>query len=286
MLKTFKQLLTAKTLDEQIAVLRELNETPLTGESLAKTVNFIYSFLPERPEKHVKALDLVGTGGDVKGTFNISTITALYLAKQGIPIAKSGSVATSSRSGSMDCLLALGIQPAKDLQTAKHELTQNGQTFLSARDFYPQFAHTREARLALRDTGERTIMNVLGPLLNPLNPRYQVIGTYSVDLLQPMAEAMHLLGRQGFVVTSEGTDELTLSPDHHILEVGNQGIQALKLDLPSLGFHYAGIETLQGGSPDENAALARAMLAGEVSGPKHDVVALNAMLGERAYYGT
>ena len=86
MLKTFKQLLAAETLAQQIALFRELNAIPLTGESLTEMVKFIYGFLPEYPEKHIKALDLVGTGGDIKGTFNISTITALYLAKQGIPI--------------------------------------------------------------------------------------------------------------------------------------------------------------------------------------------------------
>jgi anthranilate phosphoribosyltransferase len=145
------------------------------------------------------------------------------------------------------------------------------------------FGKFHEARLALKNKGERTIINLLGPLLNPLNPRYQVIGVYDPILLKPMAEALHLLGREGFVVTSEGTDELTLNKDHQILKVRDSSIQEIKLDLPTLGFQYASISELKGGSPEDNAKITQDILQGHLAGPKRDVVLLNALLGERAY---
>lgn len=287
MLVLLQQLCTADlSVDEQIALFRKLNQLPLTGRSLAAAVDYFYGFLPKRNATPIDALDLVGTGGDKAGTFNISTTTALLLAERGIPIAKHGSVSVSSRSGSIDCLQALGISCAQDFPSAMQELQESGQTFLFARDFYPILGRFREARLALRETGERTLINLLGPLLNPLNPRYQVLGVYAPHLLMPMAEAMQILGREGFVVHSEGTDELTLSAEHQVLEVRSSGIQPRQFDLKALGFEYADIATLKGGSPTENAAITRAILDGSLTGPKRDVVLLNARLGEWAYYGS
>ena len=271
------------SLDEQIILFRKINALPLSGKVLAEAVHYFYGFLPEENKIHVQALDIVGTGGDRQETFNISTTTALYLAKKGIPIIKNGSIAVSSASGSVDCLKALGIACASDFKTARQEFETRGYTFLFVRDFYPVWAKFREARLIMRKSGERTIANLIGPLLNPFNPRYQVLGVYDEKLLQPMAEAMQALGREGFVVTSEGTDELSLSPDHHILEVRDSGISARHLDLPSLGFAYADIRELKGGSPEENAAITRGILEGSLTGPKRDVVLLNALLGEMAY---
>lgn len=268
---------------EQVTLFRQINAHPLKGKILAESAAYFYRFLPQSNESPIKALDLVGTGGDGQGTFNISTTTALYLAQKGIPIAKHGSVSVSSQSGSVDCLHSLGIECAHDYSTAMQELKNGGQTFMFARDFYPVLGKFREARLALRDSGEKTIINLLGPLLNPLNPRYQVIGVYDRALLQPMAEAMQLLGREGFVVTSERTDELTLNPDHRILEVRDSGIHFKMFDLPALGFPYANINELKGGNPNENAAITRGILDGSITGPKRDVILANALLGKMAY---
>ncbi len=270
------------SIDEQIAIFQEINGMPITGEALAQAVRYFYGTLLNQPQP-ANALDIVGTGGDGQDTFNISTTTALYLAYKGIPIIKNGSIAVSSRSGSVECLQALGIACAANFDIARQEFSERGYTFLFVRDFYLVWAKFREARLKMRASGEKTIANLIGPLLNPFNPRYQILGVYDQKLLQPMAEAMQLLGRQGFVVTSEGTDELTLSPDHHILEVRPHSIKRKVLDLPALGFAYAPITELKGGDPTENAAIARGIIDGSLQGPKRDVVLLNALLGEMAY---
>ncbi len=284
MLAYFQRVCTEKlSLDAQLSLFREINQLPLKGADLAETVRYMQGFLQERNRAPIQALNLVGTGGDGVGTFNISTTAALLLARKGIPIAKHGSVSVSSRSGSVDCLHALGISCAADFATAMRELRETGATFLFVRDFYPILANFHEARLMLKNAGEKTLINLLGPLLNPLYPRYQVTGVYAESLLEPMAEAMHKLGYEGFVVTSEGTDELTLSPDHQVLEVRDSGITTRQFDLEAMGFEYASIHELAGGSPLENAATTRGILDGSVAGPKAEVVRLNALLGELAY---
>jgi anthranilate phosphoribosyltransferase len=229
-----------------------------------------------RVEAPAGTIDLVGTGGDGSGTFNISTAAALVVAAAGVPVAKHGNRAITSRSGSADVLDALGIRIDHDAATAAEALRRDGFAFLFAPSFHPAMRHAGPTR---REIGVRTSFNLLGPLTNPAGATRQVLGVGDDAAAPRLAEVARRLGTERtLVVHGARVDELPLDGTGVILDVTPDGIDRRTIDaagLAALGLATAGNEALAGGTPDHNAALVEAVLNG-AGGPHRDVVLLNA----------
>jgi len=225
------------------------------------------------PLDGLEALDVVGTGGDGKGTFNVSTASAFVAAAAGIPVAKHGNRAASSRSGSADVLEALGVPIELPPEAAARMVREVGFAFLFARLYHPAMKNVAPVRSELR---VRTVFNLLGPLTNPAQPTYFLLGVFDPDLLEPMARSLAALGvRRALVVHGDGADELVLG-ENEVVELSQGETRRYRFHVRELGLDPAPIEALKGGSPEENAELIRKILSGEEKGPKADAVALNA----------
>jgi anthranilate phosphoribosyltransferase len=221
-------------------------------------------------------IDLVGTGGDGSGTFNISTAASLVVAAAGVPVAKHGNRAITSRSGSADVLDALGVRIDHDAASAGEALRRDGFAFLFAPNFHPAMRHAGPTR---REIGVRTAFNLLGPLTNPAGATRQVLGVGDAVAAPRLAEVARRLGTQRtLVVHGAGVDELPLDGSGVVLDVTPDGIDRRTIDageLAALGLAKAPVAALAGGTPEENAALVEAVLGGE-AGPRREVVLLNA----------
>jgi anthranilate phosphoribosyltransferase len=221
-----------------------------------------------------RTVDTCGTGGDGAHTFNISTTAAFVVAAAGVPVAKHGNRAASSKSGSIDVLEALGVSVELDVEASGRVLTQIGIAPFFARIAHPAMRHVAPVRQAL---GIRTLMNCMGPLLNPLGVRRQVIGVYDRALVPTLAEALAQLGSERVLVVhgSDGLDEVTITGPTHAALLERGAVRELAIDPVALGVALAPGDALRGGDAAENAAIALAVLEGE-SGPRRDVVLLNA----------
>jgi anthranilate phosphoribosyltransferase len=219
-------------------------------------------------------VDTAGTGGDRTGSFNISTAAALVAAAAGAGVAKHGNRSVSSRSGSADVLEALGVPVELPHAAVASMIDELGFGFLYAPSHHPAMRHAGPIR---RELGLPTIMNLLGPLANPVAAPHQVVGVARPDLLEPMAEVLRLLGtRRALVVHGEGGfDEITPCGPALIAEATPGGVAFTTLDPADLGIGRAAPEALIGGDAADNAAIIRAVLAGE-PGPRRDAVLLNA----------
>ncbi|HEY9724710.1 MAG TPA: anthranilate phosphoribosyltransferase [Oscillatoriaceae cyanobacterium] len=219
-------------------------------------------------------IDTCGTGGDGGGTFNISTTTAFVVAACGGVVAKHGNHSNTSRSGSADVLAALGVRIDAGAAIAERCLREAGLGFLYAPQLHAAMRHAAGPR---KELGLRSIFNLLGPLSNPADARFQLLGVYEPSLVPRLLEALAQLGSQSAMVVhgSDGLDELTVCDSNHVGELRDGRLFTYTLDARDLGIARARPEDLRGGSPAENAAITRAILAGE-RGPKRDVVLLNA----------
>ncbi|MGB4788136.1 MAG: anthranilate phosphoribosyltransferase [Lentibacter algarum] len=221
------------------------------------------------------AMDIVGTGGDGKGTLNISTATAFVVAGAGVPVAKHGNRNLSSKSGAADALGELGINVMIGADVVEKALQSCGICFMMAPMHHPAMAHVGPARAEL---GTRTIFNILGPLTNPAGVKRQLTGAFSRDLIRPMAETLGQLGseRAWLVHGSDGTDELTITGVSWIAALNEDGtITEQELHPEEAGLPVHPFEDIIGGTPSENATAFRALLAGEASAYR-DAVLLNA----------
>jgi len=218
-------------------------------------------------------IDTCGTGGDRSGTFNISTTAALVVAAAGVPVAKHGNRAITSKSGSADVLEALGVRTDHDPASAAVALREIGFAFLFAPGFHPAMRHAGPTR---REIGVRTAFNLLGPLTNPAGATRQVVGVGDPAAAPRVAAVLRTLGTErSLVVHGAGLDELPLDGSGVIHDVTPAGVERRAIDPVALGLAPATIADLAGGSPAENAALVEAVLGGE-RGPRRDVVLLNA----------
>ncbi len=219
------------------------------------------------------AIDVVGTGGDGSGTFNISTTAALVAAAAGVPVAKHGNRAMTSRSGSADVLDALGVRIDHDAASAGAALREHGFAFLFAPNFHPAMRFAGPTR---REIGVRTAFNMIGPLTNPAGTRRQLLGIGDAAAAQRMAEVVARLGTdRTFVIHGDGVDELPLDGSGVAWIVAGESIERHVIDAAALGFKRAATSRLAGGSPEENARMTEAVLRGE-PGIRRDVVVLNA----------
>lgn len=224
----------------------------------------------EAPED---AIDIVGTGGDAAGTLNISTASALVVAACGVPVAKHGNRALSSRSGAADAMSALGVDIDVPIERLSGVLREAGMVFLMAPRHHSALRHAAGPRVEL---GTRTIFNLLGPLANPAHVKRQLTGAYAAQWLRPMAETLGRLGTErAWLVHGGGLDELTLAGESQVVELTDGGIREFTVAPEDAGLPRAPAEALKGGDPAENAEALIALLRG-APGPYRDVVLLNA----------
>lgn len=219
-------------------------------------------------------IDTCGTGGDGRGTFNISTAAAIVAAAAGATVAKHGNRAVSSRSGSSDLLVALGLPVEVAPEVSGRQLEQIGLAFLFAPAHHPA---TRAVVPVRRALGVRTIFNLLGPLTNPAAARRQLIGVYARDRVEPVARVLAALGCEHALVVhgDDGLDEITTTTITHVAEVQHGTVATYELAPESAGVRRTTPESLAGGSPEDNAARLLELLGGEM-GAIADIVALNA----------
>ncbi len=219
------------------------------------------------------AIDVCGTGGDGRGTFNISTAVALVVAAAGVPVAKHGNRAVSSSSGSSDVLEALGVPVQQTAEEAAAALRLHGFAFLFAPRFHPAMRHAAPIR---QELGVRTCFNLLGPLTNPARVSRQVVGVADPRVAGRLAHVLHELGTErAFVVHGDELDELPLDGSGVLYDVSPWGVRRRSVRATDVGLEAAPSEALSGGGPARNAQLIEAILAGG-DGPRRDVVLLNA----------
>ena len=247
------------------------------GESVAEIVaaaRALRARAEQTPPVDANAIDTCGTGGDGADTFNVSTAAAFVVAGAGVPVAKHGNRAASSRAGSADVLEALGVCVDLPVARAAEILREVGIGFFFARRAHPAMRHLAPVRAEL---GIRTLMNCLGPLLNPCGVRRQLVGVYAAELVLPLAEALAELGAEAALVVhgSDGLDEVTTSGTTSAARLAAGRIETLVIEPASLGIARAPREALRGGDAAENASIIREVLAG-TPGPRRDLVLVNA----------
>lgn len=260
------------------------------GETAGEIADFVTMFL----EKAVKpvfsdwsfdgpTIDVCGTGGDKLDLFNVSTTSMFVVAAAGATVIKHGNRGITSQSGGADVLEALGVDIELSSEEVGHKLKEAGVGFLFAPQYHPAFRAVVPVRKMLAEKGVRTIFNLMGPLLNPAQPECQLVGVYDENWCPVFAEILQRLGRDSAWVvngkTQEGkvVDEVSLMGPTRICKGGSfQGIEDEEISPEEFGFSLARVEQLSGGDARENAAILEAVLRGEETGPKAEMVALNA----------
>ena len=246
------------------------------GETAEEMAGFVDSMRAHATPLDVPegTIDTCGTGGDRAGTFNISTAAALVAAGAGIPVAKHGNRAASSRCGSADVLEALGVDITLGPDPVRACIDAAGMGFCFAPTFHPAMRHAGPAR---RELGVRTVSNVLGPLANPGRVRRQALGVGARGLAPLMVQVLKELGHERALVFygEDGIDELTTTGPSRVFELKAGSVTEYELEPQELGVPRSTLDDLRGGTPKENAELLRKVLDGE-RGPRRDVVLLNA----------
>ncbi|HOP10055.1 MAG TPA: anthranilate phosphoribosyltransferase [Oscillospiraceae bacterium] len=225
----------------------------------------------------LEVLDIVGTGGDGAHSFNISTVAAIVLAAGGVRVAKHGNRAASSKCGTADCLEALGVKIELSPEKCAELLKMTGICFLFAQKYHMSMKYVGPIR---RELGIRTVFNILGPLTNPASPTMQLLGVYDEALVEPLAKVMAQLGiKRGFVVhCRDRLDEMATCAPTVVCEIKDGYYKSFIIKPEDFGFVRCKKEDLLGGTPQENAQIALAILNGE-KGPKRDTVLMNAGAG-------
>jgi anthranilate phosphoribosyltransferase len=280
------EVFSGKATDAQIAAL--LVALHMKGETVEEIVGFAEAMraaaepLPPHDVSRLSVsstgrdalVDTCGTGGDARGTFNISTATAFVVAGAGVRVAKHGNRSLSSKCGSADVMEALGVKISLPTAALAKCLEEIGIAFLFAPAMHSAMKYVQPARRELR---LRTIFNLLGPLTNPARASAQVVGVYSLDLVEKVAEALSMLGVHRALVVHglDGLDEITITGPTRIAEVREGNVHAYEVTPEEFGIKRAQLEDISGGDAEANAATIREILAGKKS-PRRDVVLLNA----------
>ena len=225
--------------------------------------------------------EIVGTGGDGSGSFNISTTSAFVAAAGGVKVSKHGNRAASSKSGTADCLEALGANISLEPEQCLKLLDQVGFCFFFAQKYHTSMKYVGAIR---KELGFRTVFNILGPLTNPGSPKMQLLGVYDDYLVEPLAQVLISLGvNRGMVVYgTDKLDEISMSAPTKVCEIKDGWFKSYTVTPEDFGLARCSKEDLVGGTPDENAAITRSILQGE-KGPKRDAVLMNA--GASLYIG-
>ena len=286
------------TYEESLAVMGEMMDGTATQAQMGgfltalrmqgETIDEITAFATVMREKGVKlhperdVMEIVGTGGDEVGTFNISTTSAFVVAAAGIPVAKHGNRSISSRSGAGDVLEALGVNITAEPELVKKCVDEVGIGFMFAQLFNKSMKYVGQAR---KEMGIRTVFNILGPLANPSRAKNMVVGVYSPKLTEQVAKAMARLGvERAFVVSgADHMDEITLTGATTVSEIKDGEVTTFEITPEQFGLKSCSLSELQGGDGMENAKITKAILTGEEKGAKRDIVLLNA--GATLYIG-
>ena len=229
----------------------------------------------------MEIFEIVGTGGDNAGSFNISTTSALVAAAGGMKVAKHGNRAASSKCGTADCLEALGVNIEQSPKRCIELLSEANMCFFFAQKYHTSMKYVGAIR---RELGFRTVFNILGPLTNPGSPKMQLLGVYDEYLVEPLAQVLVSLGvKRGMVVYGlDKLDEISMSAPTKICEIRDGWFKTFTIAPEDFGFSRCTKDELKGGDPQENAAITGNILKGE-KGPKRDAVLLNA--GASLYIG-
>ena len=221
----------------------------------------------------MNVLEIVGTGGDGANSFNISTTASLVISAAGVPVAKHGNRAASSRCGAADVLEALGVNITLPPEKSAALLSEIGLCVLFAQNYHIAMKYVAPVR---RELGIRTIFNILGPLANPAGANMEIMGVYDEALVEPLARVMANLGvKSGMVVFGQdGLDEISLSAPTSVCEVRDGAFRSYVITPEDFGFSRCSKDDLQGGTPEENAFITRSILGGE-KGPRRNAVVLN-----------
>ena len=262
------------------------------GETPAEIALFVQQFLKlavdpgiDRAKLPGPMLDVVGTGGDQLHLFNVSTTAMFILAAGGVCVTKHGNRGITSKAGGADVLEALGIKIDLPKEKVVAGLEKTGLGFFFAPLYHPTFKAVAEARKLLAAEGQRSIFNVLGPLLNPGRPDYQLIGVFDPMLTRAFGEILVQLGRKGAWVVhgtaadGQGMDELSTLGVNDVCQLAGGTLSETQIDPRELGFGKATLQDLVGGDAMENARILEGVLAGTIKGPKRDIAVLNAAAG-------
>ncbi len=274
------------SVDEKASFLKALASK---GETPSEIAAFVECFLSRAVNPQIEpgdlegpTIDVCGTGGDKLDLFNVSTATIFILAAIGINVVKHGNRGITSKSGGADVLEALGVPIDLPPERFAECMRSHGAGFLFAPQYHPAFKAVVPVRQMLAKEGIRTVFNLIGPLLNPARPDYQLVGVFDPALTEPFAEIMRQLGRKAAWVVhgktddGRGMDELSTLGSTHVSALKDGNVSNSTIAPSELGLQPATLADLKGGDAEQNADILRAILDGSDNGPKRDIVCLNA----------
>ena len=267
-LQVMKEIMSGEAEQSQVAAfLVALHMKGETAEEISACAEGMRSFATKLDRGDMNVIDIVGTGGDRSNTFNISTTAAIVTAASGVAVAKHGNRAASSKCGTADCLETLGVNLMLEPDKNAKVLKDTNLCFLFAQKYHPAMRYVGPVRKAI---GVPTVFNILGPLTNPAYNTYQLLGVYSEELLDTVANALKDLGLKHAMVVygKDCLDEISMSADGKVTKY--------TITPEQFGFTRCKKEDLVGGTPKENAALVKEILEGKVTGAKLDAVLINA----------
>ncbi|MCI7485360.1 anthranilate phosphoribosyltransferase [Helicobacter sp. 10-6591] len=273
--EVMNEIMQAKATPVQMAAYLSL--LSMKGESIEEITGSALSMRAHctRLEHNLDVLEIVGTGGDQSNSFNISTTSAFVIAAGGVPVAKHGNRAASSKSGAADVLEALGVNILVSPQKSLELLQKINICFLFAPKYHTAMKHIASVR---KELGIKSIFNILGPLSNPANAQIQLMGVYESALVEPLAKVMSNIGvKRGMVVYGmDGLDEISLSSRTKICEIDFAKFKTYEIEPKEVGYEFCKKEHLRGGDAKENAKITREILSGKDTGAKRQAVCLNA----------
>ncbi|MDD5986607.1 MAG: anthranilate phosphoribosyltransferase [Eubacteriales bacterium] len=275
-----KEIMTGRTTPTQNAAFLAALSTKNTRAETIQEIAGCATAMREQAtpvETGMETLEIVGTGGDGAHSFNISTTAAIVLAAGGVKVSKHGNRAASSQCGTADCLEALGVNLDQPPEKAVQLLKEACICFFFAQQYHSSMKYVGAIR---KELGFRTVFNILGPLTNPAKPSMMLLGVYDEVLLEPLSKVLTQLGvKRGLVVYGQDKlDEISLSAPTSVYEIKDGYYRSLTIRPEDFGLARADKAAITGGSPEENAAITRRILAGS-KGPQRDIVLLNAGAG-------
>ncbi|WP_394175496.1 anthranilate phosphoribosyltransferase [Thalassotalea litorea] len=270
----FSQVVNGEVAGELLAsVLTALKMKQESASEIAGAAIAIRNAATDFPLTRDDLIDCVGTGGDGAHTINISTTSAIVAAACGLKVAKHGNRSVSSKSGSADLLEAFGVNLQMSPETAAKCIEQANLCFLFAPQYHSGFRHAAPVRKAM---GVRTLFNILGPLVNPASPSIMLLGVYSPDLLQPMAQALQKTGvKRAWVVHGSGLDEVAIHGETQVIEINGDTLIEKVVSPASFGLNQYPLTDITGGEPEENAEFTKAILSGTGKDAHRDAVVIN-----------